>query len=190
MPRSVSTTVGGLDASATRSHSTRNHCPDGVGRLPLWCVRDGSYADESDSMNNCSAAIGVSVIGNPTADLVVSSFSASDDPVEGESFTLNAVVENDGDASSAATTLRYYRSEDSGIATDDTEVGESTVPSMPAGSSSELSFDLVAPSAGTYYYGACVDSVANESATTNNCSTSARVTVAAPEASVAVGTIP
>lgn len=55
------------------------------------------------------------------------------------------------------TTLRYYRSEDSEIAADDTEVGESTVPSVPAGSSSsrELSIDLVAPTAGTYYYGAC-----------------------------------
>ena len=184
-----STTVGGLDGSATRGHALTITAPMASGDYYYgMCV--AAVADESDTANNCSAAIGVSVTGDPTADLLVSSFSASDDPVEGESFTLNAVVENDGDASSAATTLRYYRSEDSEIAEDDTEVGESTVPSMPASSSRELSIDLAAPSAGTYYYGACVDSVANESATTNNCSTSAQVTVAAPEASVAVGTIP
>ena len=38
-----------------------------------------------------------------------------------------------------------------------------------------------APSAaGTYYYGACVDAVTDESDTTNNCSSSVQVTVTAP----------
>ena len=40
---------------------------------------------------------------------------------------------------------------------------------------------LTAPwTAGTYYYGACVDAVAGESDTTNNCSTSVQVEVSAP----------
>ena len=40
------------------------------------------------------------------------------------------------------------------------------------------SIDLTAPSsAGTYYYGACVDSVTGESSTTNNCSSGVSVTV-------------
>ena len=43
--------------------------------------------------------------------------------------------------------------------------------------------DLTAPSSpGTYYYGACVDAVPNESDTTNNCS-SLPVTVSEPEQS-------
>ena len=42
--------------------------------------------------------------------------------------------------------------------------------------------DLTAPStAGTYYYGACVDAVTDESDITNNCSTSVQVTVPEPE---------
>ena len=46
------------------------------------------------------------------------------------------------------------------------------------GSSSE-SVEISAPStSGTYYYGACVDAVAEESDTTNNCSSSTSVTVA------------
>ena len=41
--------------------------------------------------------------------------------------------------------------------------------------------DLTAPSSpGTYYYGACVDAVPNESDTTNNCA-SVPVTVSEPE---------
>ncbi len=51
------------------------------------------------------------------------------------------------------------------------------------GSSDESINDLTAPdTAGTYYYGACVDSVSGESDTTNNCSVSVTVAVeAAPE---------
>ena len=42
--------------------------------------------------------------------------------------------------------------------------------------------NLTAPSiAGTYYYGACVDAVTDESDITNNCSTSVQVTVSEPE---------
>ena len=37
--------------------------------------------------------------------------------------------------------------------------------------------DQGAAAAGTYYYGACVDAVADESDTTNNCSPSVQVTV-------------
>ena len=49
---------------------------------------------------------------------------------------------------------------------------------LSAGGSGDESIDLTAPStAGTYYYGACVDSVSGESDTTNNCSASVEVTV-------------
>ena len=53
-------------------------------------------------------------------------------------------------------------------------------PLAASGTSAE-SIDLTAPaSAGTYYYGACVDAVTGESSTTNNCSGSVEVTVTAP----------
>ena len=168
--------VVGLGAGASDVVSVELVAPSEKGTYSYGVCVD-PVPRESDSTNNCSTAVSLTTT---VADLVVSSFSASSDPVEGESFTLDAVVGNEGEASSAATKLRYYQSEDSEISTDDTEVGEGTVPSMPGGSSNVLSLDLVAPSAGTYYYGACVDSVANESETTNNCSMSARVTVSVP----------
>ena len=114
-----------------------------------------------------------------TPDLIVGSPSASDSgPVAGVTFTLRATVRNLGDGASAATTLRYYRSTDATITTSDTEVGTDAVAELaPAGGGSEA-VDLTAPaSPGTYYYGACVDAVTDESDTTNNCSTSLPVTV-------------
>ena len=82
----------------------------------------------------------------------------------------------------AATTLRYYRSTDATIATSDTQVGTDAVAGLAAAGSSSQSVDLTAPdTSGTYYYGACVDAVTDESDTTNNCSSSVTVTVPEPD---------
>ena len=86
-------------------------------------------------------------------------------------FTLGVTVENKGSGSSGSTTLRYYRSADSTITNGDTEVGTDAVGGLAASGRSREGIDLTAPSApGTYYYGACVDAVSDESDTTNNCS--------------------
>ena len=59
----------------------------------------------------------------------------------------------------------------------------------PGGWSSE-SVDVTAPAtAGTYYYGACVDAVTDESDPTNNCSSSVQVTVSEPDLVVAAPTV-
>ena len=108
-----------------------------------------------------------------------------DSPAAGAAFTLSATVANEGGASAAATTLRYYRSTDATITTSDTEAGTDSVAGLAAAATSEQSVDLTAPSSpGTYYYGACVDAVTGESDTTNNCSASVTVTVPEPGPSV------
>ena len=115
-------------------------------------------------------------------DLVVRSPSVSNSsPNAGQSFTLNATVRNQGNARSAATTLRYFRSADATISTGDTRVGTDPVSGLSAAGTSAESISLTAPSsAGTYYYGACVDSVSGEADTRNNCSAGVQVTVRAP----------
>ena len=114
-------------------------------------------------------------------DLTVYAVSVATNPSgtsPGGSFTLSAGVRNDGDAASAATTLRYYRSTDATITTADTSVGTDAVGGLAAAATSSESIDLTAPSAaGTYYYGACVEAVAGESDATNNCSPSVQVSV-------------
>ena len=121
-------------------------------------------------------------------DLVVQSPSVSDgSPTIGASFTLSATVRNRGSGQSPATTLRFYRSTDGTISTSDTEVGSQTVGALAASGTGTHLVDLTAPSdAGTYYYGACVESVSGETDTGNNCSPAAAVDVA-PETPAASG---
>ena len=117
--------------------------------------------------------------GSRTPDLIVQSPSVSDNTLTtGQTFTLRATVRNSGTGSATATTLRYYRSSNSTIATSDTQVGTDSVSGLSASGTSAESISLTAPSsAGTYYYGACVASVSGESNTNNNCSDGVRVTV-------------
>ena len=135
-----------------------------------------SVSDESDTQNNCSAAVTVIVGAAPAPDLVVNRPTVSESaPAAGSSFTLSATVRNQGSGRSDSTTLRYYQSSDSTITTGDTEVGTDRVFGLNASASGEVSITLTAPSApGAYYYGACVDSVSDESDTTNNCSSAAK----------------
>ena len=125
-------------------------------------------------------------------DLEVGTPTVSDSsPETGATFTLSATVTNAGNGSSAATTLRYYRSTDATISSSDTAVGTDSVRSLLASGTSAESISMTAPAdAGRYYYGACVDAVADESDTTDNCSGSVAVTVeaAAQRPDLTVGT--
>ena len=57
--------------------------------------------------NNCSDALAVNVVA---PDLLVGTLTLEgDDPGVGTSFTLQALVLNQGGAESGATTVRYYR---------------------------------------------------------------------------------
>ena len=171
--------VGALSASGTSDESISLTAPASAGTYYYGaCVI--VVTDESDTSNNCSDAVTVTVGGRP--DLVVESPSVDDDsPETGGSFTLSATVSNDGDGGSAATTLRYYRSADATISTGDTRVGTDAVGTLAASGTSDESIDLTAPSSpGTYYYGACVNSVTGESDTSNNCSSSVQVDVTEP----------
>ena len=112
-------------------------------------------------------------------DLIVESPSVSDSTLTpGQSFTLSATARNQGAGAAAATTLRYYRSTNRTISTQDTLVGSDAVSSLAASGASAESISLTAPSSeGAYYYGACVATVTGESNTRNNCSGSSVVRV-------------
>ena len=173
--------VGGLSASGTSDESIGLTAPASAGTYYYGaCVI--VVTDESDTSNNCSDAVTVTVGGRP--DLVVESPSVDDDsPVTGASFTFSATVRNQGSGPSAATALRYYRSADATISSTDTQVGTDAVSALSASGTSDESIDLTAPSsAGTYYYGACVNSVTGESDTSNNCSSAVTIAVGVPPA--------
>ena len=174
--------MAGLAASASGSESVELTAPSTSGTYYYGACVD-AVTDESDTTNNCSTSRQIEVLDpQRPPDLVVGSPSVGDDgPVAGETFTLSATVSNTGDGDSASTTLRYHRSTDATITTADTEVGTDSVAGLAAAASSVESIELTAPSdAGAYYYGACVDAVAEESNTTDNCSPSVRVDVREP----------
>jgi hypothetical protein len=114
--------------------------------------------------------------GNP--DLVVENMSVSNtNPTAGQNFTASAVVRNQGSATSDSTTLRYYQSSNSTISTGDTQLSTDGVSSLTPGATSSESDSVSIPTAGTYWIGACVDPVPDESNTSNNCSSGVQVTV-------------
>ena len=118
----------------------------------------------------------------PSNLVVLSPAVAPDRLGPGETFTLRAVVRNRGAGSaSSGTTLRYLLSADATIGGGDTQVGADAVALLGPFRSSAHSLSVTAPSGfGTHFYGACVDPVANESSSSDNCSGAVKVVVAPP----------
>ena len=181
----ASAPVGELAAGATSSESMIIlTAPSTAGTYYYGACVD-AVPDESDTTNNCSSSVQVTVSepGAPTApDLEVGLPSVSDNsPVVGATFTLSVTVRNAGDGAAAATTLRSKRSIDGTITNSDAHDAFAQIGELAAGATISESFILTAPStARTYYYGACVGAVPDESDTTNNCSSSVQVTVSPP----------
>ena len=182
--------VAGLAASGSTSRSLDVSAPSTPGTYYYGGCVD-AVTGESETTNNCSTSVKITVPKPQSGPNLVVAASVSDSgPAAGATFTLSATVGNAGSESAAATTLRYYRSTDATITTSDTEESTDAIPELGAAGTSSQSVDLKAPfAAGTYYYGACVDAVTDESDTTNNCSTSVTVPAPAPDLVVVTPTV-
>ncbi|MCY4549799.1 MAG: hypothetical protein OXC28_15645 [Defluviicoccus sp.] len=181
--------LAALAASAGRGVSTSLTAPITAGTYYYGACVD-AVTGESDTTDNCSASVRVDVVESATRQLVsgrpnleLGSPRVDDNgPDTGASFTLRVSVNNAGDGAAPATTLRWYRSTDATITTGDASEGTDALAALPARVSLAVSVSLTAPAAaGVYYYGACVDAVADESDTTDNCSASVRVDVEEPQ---------
>ena len=161
--------VDGLDAGWGIDLSSIETTSASAGEYDYWACVD-SVPRESDTQNNCSDEVSVTVRGRP--DLVVHSASVWPNSVDtGERFTFWATVENHGDGPSDSTSLRLYRSGSGEL--DMYHV----VDGLDAGWAIDLlSIETTPSSAGEYEYWVCVDPVPRESDTQNNCSD--RVSVA------------
>ena len=182
--------VAGLSAAGDSTDSLNVTAPSEAGTYYYGACVD-AVAGESDDANNCSDAVAVSVDAMPEPDLIVDAPTVDDNtPRPGEDFTLSATVRNSGNDAADSTTLRYYRSSDSTITSADTEVGTDSVSGLAASGTSAERITLQAPDTlGTYYFGACVDSVAGESDSTNNCSSAVVVTASGPDLVVDAPTV-
>ena len=171
--------VGGLAAAAASEHSLEIRVPTAPGTYYYGACVD-AVDGEWDIGNNCSADMRIEVGEGGGPDLVAELPARAQDVWARYPFALVAAVRNRGDGVAEATTLRYYRSSDATITSNDAEVAAAAVDGLPAGSSGEYSAGITAPSeSGTYFYGACVDAVDAESDTGNNCSAGIEVVVSA-----------
>ena len=100
--------------------------------------------------------------------------------IPGQSFTLTAIVRNQGTGASESTTLRWRMSTDATITSSDTQVGTDSVPGLGVGGTSSESISLTALTQGTYYYGATVDDVNGELDLSNNASGAVTIIVVEP----------
>ena len=182
--RQVATSAPGVVQPGKNSHLfVRVNAPSNPGTYYYGACVD-PVAEESDTTNNCSSALRVSIGTPPKPDLIVGSVERSGGSgaiYTGQSITLQAQVQNVGDAQAGSTTLRYYRSRDATITSGDSQVGTDRVGTVQAGRGSPQNIQLTTPSTpGTYYYGACVDAVSGEANNANNCSSALRVSIGTP----------
>ena len=134
----------------------------------LACVEDQNR-DE-----HCSEAIRVTVSSNGVSggpDL--ESFGQYEFPPNltvGQSIRISTTVINSGSVASAATTIRLYRSDNNIISRNDSQIDSQSLPAIAPQFFEYVEFSSVRlTSAGTYYYGFCVDAVSGETNTANNC---------------------
>ena len=107
----------------------------------------------------------------------------------GSTFEVAVVVENAGAVQTAPTNIRWLRSDSSTITATDTRQGSTSVNRLNGGQYVSETFTFTAPTEnGVYYYGACVDGVAGETNTRNNCDSSViRINVGTLQISVGEG---
>ena len=166
--------VSSLASAGTDTESMRVNVPL-AGTFYFYVCVD-SVSGESDTSNNCSNVIVVTAEDAASGpDLIVSdAYISPRSPLNpGQSFTIFAEVENIGDTRASSSRLNYFitRSRTGAILGSDI-IGQDTVSSLSASETGDESLDdSNAPSTpGTYYYGACVNSVSGESNPDNNCS--------------------
>ena len=120
--------------------------------------------------------------GGDAPDLVFTGVSPTTVTVSpGDTVRATFTIRNSGSAASAATTVRGFVSDNSTISTSDDELsGTLSLRALDASEEFQVRFSLSLSSSigsGTFYVGLCVDPVAREADTTNNCSQSVRVRI-------------
>ena len=142
------------------------------------CIESYSYTGGTGT-KICSAAFPVSFV---RPDLYFYDLSAPNEVEVGNGFTLSAKLKNQGASQAAASTVTYRRSNDSTIdSSDDLAVAmQMPVEALDPNGEQMLSPQITVPAdltPKTYWFGACVSTVAGERVTDNNCSSGVRVKV-------------
>ena len=180
----------GKGATASRRRADMSEtftAPDTPG-IYYYGVCVDAVAGEADTRNNCSQAIAITVEPEETEpivrpedpDLLIRWARVDASTIQlGGGVRLHITLENRGKRAAPATMIRYYRSLDATISPEeDTEIRAVPVGGLRAGK--RYTTWALLPSAtslGVYYFGACLDGVASEFDTSNNCSDAFEITI-------------
>ncbi len=113
-------------------------------------------------------------------DLVVIAATPGASVQVGQSFGINANVSNQGTGTSPATALFYRLSANAVIGDDDPILAITNLASLGAGADRANSAVVSIESVGSFFIGVCVQTVAQELNTANNCSNAIPLTVTTP----------
>lgn len=91
-----------------------------------------TVSGESDTNNQCSDGVAISVTGRPDLHTINPGVSTTT-IVTGGILTVSATVHNQGNAASHVTVIRYYVSTNSTITMNDTQIGTDLVVDWPPG---------------------------------------------------------
>ena len=146
----------------------------------LACADDTLLVPESNENNNCKASTNQVTVSAPD----LSETSVSDPPktiVDGNSFSVSDTVQNNGSATAAASTTRYYLSTTGSKSGARQLNGSRAVPSLDPGATASGTVTVTVSAgiaAGTYFLLACADDtlLVPESNENNNCKASATTT--------------
>lgn len=165
------------DNYTSTSDSRIEHTFEESGRHVLWLT---SYAPqdsgEFDLSVDCDGGGGPDLVSNIPVDGILS-------VRPGEPVSVLSDFANMGDAESDSSTMRWMLSSDSTISTSDTQLALKTVAPLASGGIGQETVDITAPATpGRYWIGTCVDAIAGEAATSNNCSNAMSLSVSEPPA--------
>ena len=137
------------------------------------CLLDISGNSATNSI--CTRGVAVEVI---PVDLTIARFSAT--PMlttSSADIRLTARIQNIGDATSTSASLRFYRSSNNTIDSNDQFLTAISLTNVTSDASRDFSKIVKGHSAGILYYGACLSDVSGEVATSNNCSSGIAIDV-------------
>ena len=143
--------------------------------LTFSCGGEGESSSSSGSSSSSSSTA--------TANLALSITVTPTRILSGSDITFNVKVQNNGDATSRAATLGFYRSSDAAISNSDTSLNSSaiTVPSIAADASLDIARSFAGHHSGTMHYGACLIDASGE----NTCSNAILIEVIPVDLSIA-----
>ena len=140
------------------------------------CTPSGTAGSKSGELRNYAAGvllknITVTVTDTSKPDLTAAVPDFYENVDAGQQEPFSVTVSNVGNKTSSSGMVKIYASMDATITTADTLVGSAPFTALAVGTNQSVGSLLTAPStAGDYWFGACVEAVAEETNTGNNCS--------------------